>query len=91
MHSLLANGLWTLPASHFFPYGFLVLAVALVSFMVSDLRRAARESAAKKSEAAQFVARYREPNGMSIFFAPEEDPSTAAVQPAYARKRRTDK
>ncbi len=91
MLDLMASGVWTIPASRFFPYGFVVLGAALVSFMVSDLRRAAKESAAKKSGEMKFVSRYREEGGMSIFFDTGEDASAPAAQPALARKRRTGK
>jgi hypothetical protein len=85
--ALIAESLWTLPASRFFPYGFFVVAAALAGFVAFEMQQAARASATKKDSKA-FLSQYGKENGMSVFFDMSEDPSDLAAQPVLARKRR---
>lgn len=87
MLALLAENLWTAPASHFFPYGFLLVAGALACMVALEMQRAAKESATKV-DSGEFMARNPEENGMMVFFDTSEDPSDLAASRVLAQKRR---
>lgn len=87
----LLTSVWDIPASRFFPYGFVVAGVALLGFLVFDLREAARESAARKNGPMKFRSPYREDDGTSIFFYDGDDASEGAAQAVPVQSRRASR
>ena len=91
MFDPVANSVWTIPASRFFPWGFVVLSAALIGFMVDDLRRAAKDSASKNDRSMKFAPHYREEDDMSVFFDSGDDSAAYAADWALAQKQREER
>lgn len=88
MSHLLAIFLLAAPMNRIVTFGFLLAAIPLLGFVALDLRRAAKASAARKNGAMKFMSRYRDENGMPIFFEAGEDPSARSAQRVLTQKRR---
>jgi hypothetical protein len=86
---LVANFQWAGPLLGAVTLGFLIAAVLLLAFVVLDLRRAARQSAQKKSGSMQFMSRYHDEHGLPIFFEAGEDPSARPAHRVLTQARRS--
>jgi hypothetical protein len=87
MINLISNIELPVFASHISQYGFLVVALVLLCLVGFDRRRATR-AAQRKSSSMQFLSRYRDENGMPIFFDLGEDPSERSAHRVLMQKRR---
>lgn len=76
------------PTHRLAAFGFVVVAVPLLGVMALDMRRAARASARKRDATMTFMSRYRDENGMPIFFEAGEDPSAGAAHRVLTQRRR---
>jgi hypothetical protein len=90
MLDLLATFLLAAPTHLLVSLGFVVVAVPLLGLMAIDMRRAAKESAQKKDAPMKFMSRYRDENGMPIFFEAGEDPSARAAHRVLTQVRRAN-
>jgi len=91
MHDLLASFLFAAPNHRLAEYGFVLMAVPLLGLMAVDMRRASRAAAQKKDTSMKFMSRYRDENGMPIFFEAGEDPSARAAHRVLTQMRRADR
>jgi hypothetical protein len=80
MAHLLTSLLLVAPMNPLVTYGFLAAAVPLLGFVALDLRRAAKAAAVKKNAANQYTSRYRDGNGMSVFFDTSDDSSSRSTR-----------
>jgi hypothetical protein len=87
MINLISNIELPVFASHISQYGFLVVALVLLCLVGFDMRRATK-AAQRKSSSMQFLSRYRDENGMPIFFDLGEDPSERSAHRVLMQKRR---
>lgn len=88
MPDLLASFLLAAPTHRLAAFGFVVVAVPLLGIMALDMRRAAKATARKKDDSMTFMSRYRDENGMPIFFEAGEDPSARAAHRVLTQMRR---
>ncbi|HUD57546.1 MAG TPA: hypothetical protein VMR02_20115 [Terracidiphilus sp.] len=88
MHDLLASFLFAAPNHRVAAYGFVLVAVPLLGLMAVDMRRASKASAQKKDRSMKFMSRYRDENGMPIFFEAGEDPSARAAHRVLTQMQR---
>jgi hypothetical protein len=70
--------------SHPSLYGFFVVALVLLGLVVFDMRRIVKATAKRSSS-----MRYRNENGMSVFFDAGEDPTERTAHRVIRQKRRT--
>jgi hypothetical protein len=89
MPDLVASFLLAAPTHRLAAFGFVAVAVPLLGIMALDMRRAARASAQKKDATMTFMSRYRDENGMPIFFEAGEDPSARAAHRVLTQMRRS--
>ena len=89
MSHLMTCFLLAAPLNRIVTLGFLVAAVPLLGLVALDLRRAGRASAQKKNGTLEFMSRYRDENGMPIFFEASEDPSARSAERVLTQKRRS--
>jgi hypothetical protein len=89
MPDLVASFLLAAPTHRLAAFGFVAVAVPLLGIMALDMRRAARASAQKKNATMTFMSRYRDENGMPIFFEAGEDPSARAAHRVLTQMRRS--
>ncbi|HUN83909.1 MAG TPA: hypothetical protein VMU48_05995 [Terracidiphilus sp.] len=73
---------------HLATYGFLAVVVPVVIAVIFDLRRASKAQAEKKNASMQFLAPYRDENGMPIFYEADEDPTERYAQRVLMQTRR---
>jgi hypothetical protein len=88
MPDLVASFLLAAPTHRLAAFGFVAVAVPLLGIIALDMRRAARASAQKKDATMTFMSRYRDENGMPIFFEAGEDPSARAAHRVLTQMRR---
>jgi hypothetical protein len=86
----LASFLFAAPNHRVAAHGFVLVAVPLLGMMAADMRRASKASAQKKDASMKFMSRYRDENGMPIFFEAGEDPSARAAHRVLTQMRRAD-
>ena len=79
---------WTSLGSHFSFYIFGLLATVLSVGTAVDLLRARRQASKPKKGQMLFMSRYRDENGMPIFFEAGEDPSERAAHRVLQQQRR---
>ncbi len=89
MPDLVASFLLAAPTHRLAAFGFVAVAVPLLGIIALDMRRAARASAQKKDATMTFMSRYRDENGMPIFFEAGEDPSARAAHRVLTQMRRS--
>lgn len=75
---------------HLATYGFLAVVVPLLAVVAVDLRRASKAQAEKKNSSMQFLAPFRDENGMPIFYEAGEDPSERYAQRVLMHTRRAN-
>ena len=88
LNSIVYSAEWTSVGSHLSFYLFGLLAAALGVGAAFDLLRSRRQAAKPKNAPMLFMSRYRDENGMPIFFEAGEDPSERAAHRVLAQKRR---
>jgi hypothetical protein len=87
MVNFIASIDWPTLAGHASHYGFMLIAAFLLLLLCFDFRRTAKLTA-KKTSSMQFLSRYRDENGMPIFFEEGEDPSARSAHRVLTRTRR---
>ena len=87
MIELIANIELPAFADHISLYGFAAVALVLLGLVGFDMRRA-KKASAKKTSSMQFLSRYRDENGLPIFFDVGEDPSERSAHRVFMQKRR---
>ena len=88
LNSIVFSAEWTSAGSHFTFYFFGLLAAALGAGAAFDLLRSRRLATKQKNPQMLFMSRYRDENGMPIFFEAGEDPSERSAQRVLQRQRR---
>ena len=89
MHDSLCAVVVFAVTDHLRLFGFLSGAGALLGLLAFDLRRSAHPGQ-KKNEPMQFLAPYRDENGMPIYYEAGEDPTERYAQRVLARARRAN-
>ena len=79
---------WTAFGNHLSFYIFGLLVTGLGVGVGVDLVRARRQTANRKNAPMLFMSRYRDENGMPIFFEAGEDPSERSAQRVLQQQRR---
>ncbi len=87
MNEAIAGIPWSVLADHLSLICFLLVTLTLLILLGADFRRGAR-AAVKEKPRPQFLSRYRDENGMPIYFDADTDPSDRAAHRVIARMYR---
>lgn len=75
---------------HLATYGFVAVVGPLLGVVLFDLRRASKAQTEKKNSSMQFLAPYRDENGMPIFYGEGEDPLERSARRVLTQTRRAN-
>lgn len=88
MNEAISGIQWSILAEHWSLICFLLVTSVLLSLLGMDLRRGAR-TAAKDKLPERYLSRYRDENGMPIYYDANTDPSDLAAHRVIARMYRS--